>query len=118
MHTMLFSFLWSLLWISLFPLPLSLSTTCVTSYQTNTAKNVLDTIQGIQPKDSGGGSGETREAVVYRLAEEMLGKLPPDYIPFEVSADSFVKALFRGRYCWANCYRTKYRLMSVFTLLF
>ena len=38
----------------------------------------------IQPKDSGGGGGETREAVVYRQADEMLDKLPGDYIPFEV----------------------------------
>ena len=40
----------------------------------------------IQPKDSSGGSGETREAVVFRLADDMLGKLPPDYIPHEVRA--------------------------------
>ena len=39
----------------------------------------------IQPKDSSGGSGETRETIVYRMAEEMLGKLPHDYIPWDVS---------------------------------
>lgn len=38
----------------------------------------------IQPKDSSGGSGETRESVVYRLADDMLDKLPSDYVPFEV----------------------------------
>ena len=38
----------------------------------------------IQPKDSGGGEGETRESVVYRLADDMLEKLPPDYAPHEV----------------------------------
>lgn len=48
------------------------------------ATSVLETIMSIQPKDSGGGSGETRESVVYRLANDMLGKLPPDYIPHEV----------------------------------
>ena len=48
------------------------------------AREVLETILNVQPKDSGGGSGETRESVVYRLAQEMLDKLPPDFIPHEV----------------------------------
>lgn len=55
------------------------------SYQSNTASAVLETITNIQPKESGGGVGETREAIVYRLSEDMLSKLPPDYIPHEVS---------------------------------
>ena len=55
------------------------------SYQTNMAKEVLDTILSIQPKEGGGGGGETRETVVYRQAEEMLEKLPPNYISHEVS---------------------------------
>ncbi len=46
----------------------------------------MDTILSIQPKDSAGGDGETRESVVYRQAGEMLGKLPSDYIPHEVRA--------------------------------
>ncbi|KAK3724620.1 hypothetical protein RRG08_041104 [Elysia crispata] len=54
------------------------------TYQTNTANNMLSTIVNIQPKDAGGGSGETRETVVYRLADDMLEKLPEDYIPHEV----------------------------------
>lgn len=54
-------------------------------YQSNTASAVLETITNIQPKESGGGIGETREAIVYRLSEDMLSKLPPDYIPHEVS---------------------------------
>ena len=33
----------------------------------------------IQPKDSSGGSGETREDFVKRLANELLGKLPEDF---------------------------------------
>ncbi|KAG8123396.1 hypothetical protein E2320_018801 [Naja naja] len=56
------------------------------TYQSNTAADVLNTITNIQPKESGGGVGETREAIVYRLAEDMLEKLPPDYIPHEVKA--------------------------------
>ncbi|XP_070190341.1 dynein axonemal heavy chain 5-like isoform X2 [Littorina saxatilis] len=54
------------------------------TYQTNTANRMLATIVNIQPKESGGGSGETRETIVYRLADDMLEKLPEDYIPFEV----------------------------------
>lgn len=56
------------------------------TYQSNTAKDVLDTIMSIQPKDSGGGSGETRESVVTRQADDMLEKLPNDYVPHEVRA--------------------------------
>ncbi len=53
-------------------------------YQSNTASTILGTILNIQPKDSSGGSGETRESIVYHLADDMLDKLPNDYIPFEV----------------------------------
>ena len=53
-------------------------------YQSNMAKEVLDTIMTIQPKDSSGGTGETRESIVYKIAQDMLDKLPPDYIPHEV----------------------------------
>uniref|UniRef100_A0A663DRU1 Dynein axonemal heavy chain 5 n=1 Tax=Aquila chrysaetos chrysaetos TaxID=223781 RepID=A0A663DRU1_AQUCH len=56
------------------------------TYQTNLANETLSTIVSIQPKDSGTGGGETREAVVQRLADEMLEKLPPDYNPHEVKA--------------------------------
>ncbi|NWU79189.1 DYH5 protein, partial [Onychorhynchus coronatus] len=54
------------------------------TYQTNLANETLSTIVSIQPKDSSSGGGQTREAVVQRLADEMLEKLPPDYNPHEV----------------------------------
>ncbi|XP_028288430.1 dynein heavy chain 5, axonemal [Parambassis ranga] len=54
------------------------------TYQTNLANETLSTIISIQPKDSGGGGGETREASVQKLANEMLEKLPPDYVPQKV----------------------------------
>ena len=41
--------------------------------QINTAKGILDEILNIQPKESGGGKpGETREAIVYKLADDMI----------------------------------------------
>ncbi len=47
------------------------------SYQINTAKSILDQILAVQPKESGTTSkGETREAVVAKIAEDMLRKLP------------------------------------------
>ncbi|KAM4875452.1 dynein axonemal heavy chain 5 [Thomomys bottae] len=54
------------------------------TYQSKVAKDVLDAILRIQPKDSSAGGDETREAVVARLADDMLEKLPADYSPFEV----------------------------------
>ena len=59
-------------------------------YQSFTAQKCLDEILNIQPKDSSGGGGETRESVVSRQAAEMLEKLPPDYIPHEVSSASYL----------------------------
>ncbi len=39
----------------------------------------------IQPKDGGSNKdGETREAVVYRLVEDMLQKMPKEYVEHEV----------------------------------
>ncbi|KAK5645861.1 hypothetical protein RI129_004325 [Pyrocoelia pectoralis] len=54
------------------------------TYQTNVTTTMLYTIMSIQPKSSGGGGGETREASVARQAGDMLSKVPPDYDPFEV----------------------------------
>uniref|UniRef100_A0A667YRJ5 Dynein, axonemal, heavy chain 5 like n=1 Tax=Myripristis murdjan TaxID=586833 RepID=A0A667YRJ5_9TELE len=61
------------------------------TYQTNTSADVLNTITNIQPKESGGGSGATRESIVHSLAEDMLDKLPSDYVPHEVRLSRLVK---------------------------
>ncbi|TPP64769.1 Dynein heavy chain 5 axonemal [Fasciola gigantica] len=56
------------------------------SYQSKKAKQILDCILNIQPKDaSAGEGGGTREDVVRQMAEDMLDKLPPDYVAFEVT---------------------------------
>lgn len=68
------------------------------SYQSNLAKSCLDTILSIQPKDSSGGGGETREAVVQRLADDMLDKLPENYIAHEVSRKIAVPYHFLNKF--------------------
>ncbi|XP_075060558.1 dynein axonemal heavy chain 8 [Mixophyes fleayi] len=55
-------------------------------YQSNMAAEVLDTINSIQPKESRWEVWETRETVVYEILQDMLDKLPPDYIPDKVKA--------------------------------
>ncbi|XP_073975032.1 dynein axonemal heavy chain 1 [Rhodnius prolixus] len=54
------------------------------TYQINTANCILDTILSVQPKEGGSQGGESRENVVYRLANDMLQKLPALYNSFEV----------------------------------
>ncbi|XP_063230049.1 dynein axonemal heavy chain 8-like [Bacillus rossius redtenbacheri] len=54
------------------------------TYQSNTTKAILDKILSVQPRESASGTGETRESVVNRQAEEMLSKLPSLYDPFAV----------------------------------
>ena len=44
----------------------------------------------IQPKDTGGGGGETRESIVYKLSDDMLEKLPQDYLEHEVRGFFFL----------------------------
>ncbi|XP_002666734.3 dynein axonemal heavy chain 5 [Danio rerio] len=56
------------------------------TYQTNLANDTLSTILNIQPKDSSSGEGETRESSVQKMANEMLEKLPADYVPHEVKS--------------------------------
>lgn len=48
------------------------------------AASILDTVMSIQPKEGGAGAGETRESVVFRMATDMLEKLPDDYKAHEV----------------------------------
>ncbi|XP_065179973.1 dynein axonemal heavy chain 5-like [Sycon ciliatum] len=56
------------------------------AYQTNTAQTCMNIILSIQPKDSGGSGGATRESVVFKQAEDMLKRLPAAYVPHEVKA--------------------------------
>ncbi|RKO94376.1 dynein heavy chain and region D6 of dynein motor-domain-containing protein [Blyttiomyces helicus] len=49
------------------------------SCQTKESQKMLDTIMSVQPKDSNTGSGETREDVVKRMANDLLSKLPEDF---------------------------------------
>lgn len=67
------------------PMVFGLHSNADITYQTKSAKDILDTILSVQPKASGGGSGETREDVVYKMADDMLSKLPKDYISYEVN---------------------------------
>ena len=55
------------------------------SYQINKVSGILDQIIRIQPKENTGvGKGATREDIVSKIAEEMLQKMPRDYVPHEV----------------------------------
>jgi len=65
----------------------------VDSYQSNVARDVLDTILNIQPKDSSSG-GETRETIVYRIAEDFLSKLPKNYVDYEVICGTLCQQLY------------------------
>ena len=56
-------------------------------------------IVDIQPKDAGGGGGETRESAVHRAASEMAVKLPNDFNPFEVRSGDGVS---EGRGEWGR----------------
>ncbi|CAB3256562.1 unnamed protein product [Arctia plantaginis] len=66
------------------PQAYGLHTNADITYQRNTVQDLLDTILSIQPKESAGGGGETREASVYRQTKEMLEKVPPNFDPHEV----------------------------------
>uniref|UniRef100_A0A3B4C567 AAA+ ATPase domain-containing protein n=1 Tax=Pygocentrus nattereri TaxID=42514 RepID=A0A3B4C567_PYGNA len=65
------------------------------SCQTNMASEILSTIINIQPKDSSSGGDETRESTVLRQANEMLEKLPADYVAHEVRTHLQKMGLFQ-----------------------
>merc|ERR1712054_426186 len=52
--------------------------------QSNVATQTLASILDVQPKDSGGGGGETREEAVTRMSNDFLEKLPADFVKHEV----------------------------------
>jgi len=54
------------------------------TFRTKQTKEALDTIINIQPKDSGGGGGMSREQVVREKAAELLQKIPASFVPSEV----------------------------------
>ncbi|XP_061708954.1 dynein axonemal heavy chain 8 [Cydia pomonella] len=66
------------------PQAYGLHTNADITYQRSKTQTLLDTILSIQPKESGGGGGESREASVYRQSKEMLEKIPPNFDPFQV----------------------------------
>jgi len=55
-------------------------------YQTSVASGTLNTILDIQPRDGGGGGGETREQVVGKMCTDFLDKMPEDFVEHEVHA--------------------------------
>ncbi|CAF1577080.1 unnamed protein product [Rotaria sp. Silwood1] len=56
------------------------------TYSTNRAKSMLEKIVHIQPKEASSNisGGETRDKIVYNLANDMLNKLPKNFIQHEV----------------------------------
>eukprot|EP00768_Dysnectes_brevis_P002834 gnl/Dysnectes_brevis/2072_a2396_807.p1 GENE.gnl/Dysnectes_brevis/2072_a2396_807~~gnl/Dysnectes_brevis/2072_a2396_807.p1 ORF type:complete len:4631 (+),score=1942.19 gnl/Dysnectes_brevis/2072_a2396_807:116-13894(+) len=49
------------------------------TFRSKQATEILGTIMSMQPKDSAGGGGESREDIVLRQTREILAKMPPDY---------------------------------------
>ncbi|GFV14133.1 hypothetical protein TNCV_526081 [Trichonephila clavipes] len=53
------------------------------SYQINTANEILDALISVPPQDSSKSGVETKESVVNKMTVEMLEKLPAEYILHE-----------------------------------
>lgn len=67
------------------PQVLGLHSNADITFQINRAQSILNVVLSIQPKEGGSSKGgETRESVVYKLAADMLNKMPKDFIDFEV----------------------------------
>merc|ERR1719198_633325 len=49
-------------------------------YRLKDNSEMISTIIETQPKDTGGGSGKSVDEVVKELCEDLLGKMPPDFI--------------------------------------
>ena len=75
-------------------LMLSLNNVDHRRYQSRVAKNCLATILSIQPKDSSSGGGEAREIFVQRLADDILNKLPSNYVKHEVGGQYLFLEMF------------------------
>jgi dynein heavy chain len=54
------------------------------AYRTGETRQILDTLLQTQPKQTAGGSGETREEAVARIARDLLFRVPPSYSRAEV----------------------------------
>mgnify|MGYP003961386239 CR=1 FL=1 len=57
------------------------------TYRSGQSSRALFTMLSIQPKDSGGGGGETREDAVLKISRDVLEKIPPDFNMDEVDTN-------------------------------
>merc|ERR1712072_1662772 len=62
------------------PLIFGLHTNADLTYRQIESAQILITIQDTQPKDTGGGDGMTPDEIVKEKCEEIMGKMPPDFI--------------------------------------